>query len=190
MRPDAEAAAVESVDPAEQLIRDGSYREAAALCARTHGAVLGRLCMALLGRQADAEEALQETLLQAYRAMPGYRADGPVRAWLFGIARRVCARRLEARVTGARRLQLVHDADRPSALPDALVEAAHRAATVRGALGRLTPTEREAVLLRYEADLSFREVGLACGIDEATARKRCSRGLDRLRSILVEEEAP
>ena len=194
MRPDAEAATVDSpgehVDPAEQLIRDGAHREAATCCARTHGAVLGRLCMALLGRQADAEEALQETLLQAYRAMPGYRAEGTVRAWLFGIARRVCARRLEARVQGARRLQLVHDADRPAALPDALVEAAHRAATVRGALERLTPTEREAVLLRYEADLSFREVGLACGIDEATARKRCSRGLDRLRSILIEEEAP
>jgi RNA polymerase sigma-70 factor, ECF subfamily len=189
MRPDGEAAPIESVDPTEQLIRDGSHREAAGRCAREHGAVLGRLCMALLGRQADAEEALQETLLQAYRAMPTFRAEGTVRAWLFGIARRVCARRLEARVTGARRLALVRDADAPGALPDALVEAAARAATVRDALSRLTPTEREAVLLRYEADLSFREVGLACGIDEATARKRCSRGLDRLRTILSVEDA-
>ncbi|MBI5479724.1 MAG: sigma-70 family RNA polymerase sigma factor [Deltaproteobacteria bacterium] len=194
MRPDAEAAPVESpgepVDPTARLIRDGSHREAAGRCAREHGAVLGRLCMALLGRQADAEEALQETLLQAYRAMPTYRADGPVRAWLFGIARRVCARRLEARASSARRLELVRDTDGPAALPDALVEAAARAATIREALERLTPTEREAVLLRYEADLSFREVGHACGIDAATARKRCSRGLDRLRTILAPEDAP
>jgi RNA polymerase sigma-70 factor (ECF subfamily) len=192
MRPDAEAAVASPAapeDPIERLIRGGAHREAAGRCAREHGAVLGRLCMALLGRQADAEEALQETLLQAYRAMSTYRAEGTVRAWLFGIARRVCARRLEARVSSARRLQLVHDADRPSPLPDALAEAAARAATVRGALERLTPTEREAVLLRYESDLSFREVGLACGIDEATARKRCSRGLDRLRSILPEEDS-
>ena len=69
------------------------------------------------------------------------------------------------------------------------MEAAARAATVRGALERLTPTEREAVLLRYESDLSFREVGLACGVDEATARKRCGRGLDRLRTILSPEDA-
>ena len=55
-------------------------------------------------------------------------------------------------------------------------------------VARLTPTEREAVLLRYEADLSFREVGQACGIDEATARKRVSRGLDRLRTIFAEED--
>jgi len=184
------ASPVEPEDQTERLIRDGSHREAAGRCAREHGAVLGRLCMALLGRQADAEEALQETLLQGYRAMPGYRAEGSVRAWLYGIARRVCARRLEALVAGARRLELVHDADAPGALPDALVEAAARAATVREALVRLTPTEREAVLLRYEADLSFREVGLACGVDEATARKRCGRGLDRLRTILSPEDAP
>ena len=36
---------------------------------------------------------------------------------------------------------------------------------------------REAVLLRYESDLSFKEVGVACGIDEAAARKRVSRAL-------------
>jgi RNA polymerase sigma-70 factor (ECF subfamily) len=102
----------------------------------------------------------------------------------------VCARRLEARVAGARRLELVRDPGPPGALPDALAEAAARAATVRAALERLTPTEREAVLLRYQADLSFREVGHACGVDEATARKRCSRGLDRLRSILAPEDAP
>jgi RNA polymerase sigma-70 factor, ECF subfamily len=189
---DAEAAPVATPaapdDEVERLIKGGSHREAAARCAREHGALLGRLCMALLGRQADAEEALQETLLQAYRSMPGYRAEGTVRAWLYGIARHVCARRLEARVNGARRLELVRDPGTPGALPDALVEAAARAATVRGALERLTPTEREAVLLRYEADLSFREVGLACGVDEATARKRCGRGLDRLRTILVPED--
>jgi RNA polymerase sigma-70 factor, ECF subfamily len=137
MSRDAEVAPVatpgEPVDPTEQLIRDGSHREAAGRCAREHGAVLGRLCMALLGRQADAEEALQETLLQAYRGMAAYRADGTVRAWLFGIARRVCARRLEARVGGERRLALVHDADQ-GALPDALVEAAQRAMRLRRAL--------------------------------------------------------
>src|SRR3954463_9033627 len=38
------------------LIRDGRHRDAIAACARAHGAVVGRLCMALLGSQADADE--------------------------------------------------------------------------------------------------------------------------------------
>ena len=39
---------------------------------------------------------------------------------------------------------------------------------------------------RYEAGLSYREVGEACGVDEAAARKRVSRALARLREIVKE----
>ena len=48
---------------------------------------------------------------------------------------------------------------------------------------------REALVLRFAGDLSFREVGVACGIDEAAARKRVSRGLCRLRALLGEDES-
>ena len=106
-------------------------------------------------------------------------------AAIFGIARHVCARRVERRATRERRLRLV-ETEGTSAPPDQIVEARRRAASVREALERLSPTERETLLLRYEADLSFREIGLACGIDEATARKRASRALARLRSVLPE----
>jgi RNA polymerase sigma-70 factor (ECF subfamily) len=41
-------------------------------------------------------------------------------------------------------------------------------------------------LLRYEAGLSYREVGEACGVDEAAARKRVSRALARLRELVKE----
>ena len=175
-------------DPIAALIRAGAYREAAARCARDHGASLGRLAMALLGSQAEAEELAQEALLAAHDAMPSYRGEGTVRAWLFGIARRLCARRIETRVRQDRRLRLVHDADRDAGRPDELVEAARRAVLVRDALEKLKPSEREALLLRYEAGLSFKEIGDACGIDEAAARKRASRGLARLRDFLSPSE--
>src|SRR5678816_4253748 len=78
-------------DPISALLHEGRHREALAACARTHGAILGRLCMALLGSQADADEATQETLLRAHRGMASYRGDGTIKAWLCGIARHVCA---------------------------------------------------------------------------------------------------
>ena len=62
-----------------------------------------------------------------------------------------------------------------------------RAERARAALEQIRPSEREAVVLRYAAELSFREVGEACGIDEAAARKRVSRALARLREALVKE---
>jgi RNA polymerase sigma-70 factor, ECF subfamily len=167
----------------EELVRQGNYRAAIQACAQVHGPALGRLCMALLGTQSDAEEVLQETLLAAHDAFSAFRGEGTLRSWLFGIARRQCARRYESR---RREADLAHE---PSLLaevaaPDTLVDQRRRASRVRAQLAALTETEREALLLRYQAGLSYREVGEACGVDEATARKRASRGLSRLRSLV------
>ena len=84
------------------------------------------------------------------------------------------------------RLRLVHDTGRG---PDAAQLALNRerAERARAALAKLKPSEREAVVLRFEGGLSFREVAVACGIDEAAARKRVSRALSRMRADLVEE---
>lgn len=179
------AQAMESpVDPIEELIAGGRHREALAACARAHGPALGRVCMALLGSQADADEAVQESLLAAHRGFAGFRRDGTVRAWLFGIARHVCARRLEGRRRDQRLLEVV-PAD--GAADDGFATR-QRARLVRRGLEQLKPSERDALVLRYVADLSHREIAVACQIDEAAARKRVSRALEALRSVLPAEE--
>lgn len=188
MPAEAEAHAVPGqVDPIEKHIREGNHREAVALCARHHASALGRLCMAMLGSQAEAEEIVQDTLIAAHDAMGSWRGEGSVRSWLYGISRHLCARRIEMRVRQERRLRLVHDAAADAGLPSDLVEARRRALRVRDALDRLKPSERDALVLRYEGGLSFREIGTACGLDEATARKRASRALARLRDLLKDE---
>jgi RNA polymerase sigma-70 factor (ECF subfamily) len=177
-----------AADPIADLIRAGSHREAAGACARGHGAAVGRLCLARLGDQPEAEETVQETLIAAHGAMAQFRGDGSVRAWLFGIARRKCARKLEMRVRRQRRLRLVHDAEAGVELPDELLETQRRATRVRDVLEQLKPSERDAVVLRYQSGLGYREIAEACGIDEAAARKRVSRALARMRSLLGGED--
>jgi RNA polymerase sigma-70 factor (ECF subfamily) len=171
-------------DPIAPLVQSGQHREALAACARTHGGVLGRLCMALLGSQADADEATQETLLRAHRAMPTYRGEGSVKAWLCGIARHVCAHMLESRRRGREALELVPVQD------EARDEFAsrRRARAIRMALEQLKPSEREALVLRYVADLSHREIAIVINLDEAAARKRISRALARLRTVMPDQE--
>ena len=105
----AETVAEASTDPVLVLAREGRPRDALALCAREHGGAVGRFCMALLGDQAEAEEVLQEALLAAYDGFGELRGEA-VRPWLFGIARRMCARRLAKRTRRAGKLRLVHDA--------------------------------------------------------------------------------
>ena len=140
--------------------------------------------MALLGSQADADEAVQETLLRAHRGMAGFRGDGSAKAWLCGIARHVCAHVLETRRRGRELLEVVPvDVE----ARDDFAER-QRARAIREAMSKLKPSERDVLVLRYVADLSHREIGVACGLDEATARKRISRALSRLRQILPSEE--
>jgi RNA polymerase sigma-70 factor (ECF subfamily) len=170
----------------EAALRRQEHGAALTLCARQHGAAIGRLCMALVGSQADAEDLTQETLLAAHDAFDSWRGEGSIRSWLFGIARRKCARHLENRTAGRAKLELLRD--EPPA-PDPADTASERqlAERARKALAEIRPSEREALILRYAGGLSFREVAAACGIDEAAARKRVSRAHARLRAELDSE---
>ena len=182
----AEAAVAWDSDPVSAAFAANDARTAIALCASRYGAPLGRLCLGWLGSQTEAEEAVQETLLAAFDGAAGYRAEGSVVAWLYGIARRVCARRAETRGRRERQLRLVGSEPDHADGADVLLAARRRGEQVRLALEQLKPSERDAVVLRFEGGLSFREVGESCGIDEATARKRVSRALEKLRSTLVD----
>jgi RNA polymerase sigma-70 factor (ECF subfamily) len=181
-----ESASLRSTESITEALAAGDHRRAIALCVRQHAAAVGRVCFLLLGSRAEADESLQETFLTAYDGAAAFRGDAPIRAWLLGIARRICARRLEVRTRQARRARLLReDEANDDEAPDALVEDLRRSARVRAALDDLRPTEREALLLRFEGELTYAEIGDALGIDEATARKRVSRGLSRIRSQLA-----
>lgn len=162
----------------------GEFRRAIVGCAHRYGSRLGRLCMAMLGSQADADDVVQETLLAAHDGFPSWRAEGALESWLFAIARRKCARLLEQRAQRTAKLRLVH-VDRPAdSGAEGEVNVRQRAERARAALEQLRPTEREALLLRFGSGLGYAAVAAACGIDEAAARKRVSRGLAALRAAV------
>lgn len=158
---------------------------AIALAARDYGAAIGRLCFLLLGSQSEADEAAQETLIAAYHSAHAYRAEGTARAWFYGIARRTCAQRVAARLRQSRRLAMLLDDQLHGPDASVLHDDAERDAAVRGALESLTPSDRELLVLRYDADQSFRDIAATLGIDEAAARKRVGRALMRLREQLT-----
>lgn len=168
-----------------RVLGRGDRRRALSLCVQRYGGSIGRLCMAMLGAQGDADDATQETLLAAYEAFGDFRREGTLRAWLLGIARNKCLQQLERQRRRGAHLRLV---DAPGASAAAEGELTRtRAEQARSLLARVRPSDRDALLLRYCGELSFKEVAAACGIEEATARKRVSRALLALRSTLREE---
>jgi RNA polymerase sigma-70 factor, ECF subfamily len=173
-----------------RAVAASDHHKAISLCARQHGASIGRLCMAMLGSQMDADDMTQETLLTAHQCLAEFRGEGSVRGWLLGIARNKCLQHLEKSRRRGARLRLVTNADAgASPAPDELNGLQKRAEQARQLLTQVRPSDRDALLLRYSAELSFKEVALACGIDEAAARKRVSRALLRLRDVVGKEDS-
>ena len=165
------------------LIVSGDHREALGLLAEAYGPSAVRFCAALVGSPADAEELLQEALIQAYQAMPTYRGGGP-KAWFFGITRRICIRHLRRR--DRRRGLMARWWPRSEVAhvsPDPVV-CAEESAALSTALAGLKPHLREVVLLRYQAGLDHSEVAGVLGITRAASRKRASLGLRALRRDL------
>lgn len=168
------------------LLASGDSRAAFELMADAWAADLGRFCSAMVGSEAEAEELLQEALVEAFCALERQVITGSVRGWLFGVTRRVCSQHLRKR---DRRRSLVARwfsiGEEPAAAPATdPVELSQTRAALSAALAGLKPRLREAVLMRYQAGLGGAEIARALGISHAAARKRVSLGLSALRSEL------
>jgi RNA polymerase sigma-70 factor, ECF subfamily len=159
-------------------------RLALELCIARYGQSIGRLCMAMLGSQRDADEVTQQTLLVAHQRFAEVVGAASLHAWLLSIARHECLLHLERNRRRTAPASQPPDAEGDGDGSAAVQRRKERGAAARALLERARPGDREALLLRFGADLSFEEVATATGVDERTARQRVSRALLRLRSAL------
>ena len=86
-----------------------------------HRAELRAYCRRMLGSQDDAEDALQETLVNAWKGLPGFEGRGSLRSWLYRIATNVCLSAIERRPERVLPIADPPGAD-PHDGPDAMVD--------------------------------------------------------------------
>jgi RNA polymerase sigma-70 factor (ECF subfamily) len=145
---------------------------------------LGRYAVRMLGSQADAEDAVQETFVRAYRSLG--RCTDPDRfgAWVFGIMVNRC------RTIGAQRArrERVHVADEAAVLRAATTDdPAGRQAlreAITDALARIPAMLREAFLLKYVEDLSYDEMAEVTGASVPALKMRVLRARAELQRLL------
>lgn len=142
-----------------------------------HGPAVLRFCIAQVGVQ-RGEDCFQETMLAALRAYNEVRDARAVRSWLFAIAARkaIDLVRAQARAPQASE-QIV------SLAP--AVEPAHPEPKLWQLVQQLPDKQRQAVTLRYVADLSHRKIAVAMQTTEAAARRNVFEGLSRLKVDLT-----
>lgn len=167
-------------------VRAGDTAAFAVLVARYRDR-LGRYAVHMLGDPNDAEEALQDAFVRAYRSLARCREDGQFGAWLFGILVNRC--RTAGRRAARRHRVFVRDQVSLEKAPTP--ETADRvewADTVRWAMEQLAPPLREAFLLRHVEDMEYEEMARLTGAGVSALKMRVMRARDRLRTLLSEVE--
>jgi RNA polymerase sigma-70 factor (ECF subfamily) len=199
-----EAAAARAPDPAPasdaRLAREAADGDADAFerIMRRHNRLLFRTARSVLKDDAEAEDALQEAYLRAWRALPGFRADAQLSTWLVRIVLNEALGRLRRR--GAQVIPLdadteIADVELTGAAVDESADRQPERQAMRAELRRLMEARidrlpeafRTVFMLRAVEELSVEEVATALGVPEATVRTRFFRARSLLREGLSRE---
>jgi RNA polymerase sigma-70 factor (ECF subfamily) len=162
-------------------------REAFAILARSRGDVLFGIARRTLGDVDLAKEAVQQTLVNAWRDLPSLRDPDRFDAWLQRSLVHACygeARRQRAWLSTIRVLPV----DGPAG-PDELGGLIDRDQIERG-FRRLPPEQRAILVLHHYLGLGLREIGEVLDIPSGTARSRLHYAHRAMRALLEADERP
>jgi RNA polymerase sigma-70 factor (ECF subfamily) len=194
--PGSEASLLEAASRGDEV--------AFAALAEPHRRALHLHCYRMLGSLHDADDALQETLLRAWRNLPRFTPRPSLRAWLHTIATNVCLTALERRrrrrevplpppEADAWRTELLH----LQPYPDRLLDDVETRETVElafvAAVQLLPPKQRAVLILRDVLGWSAKEAAEALEDSVAavnSALQRARAGLDRARALSAPRHRP
>ena len=159
--------------------------EAFSLLVDRHHARCLTVAGGLLGDLDDAEDAVQETFVRAYRHLGGYRESERFGAWILRILVNQCRTH---RSRGARyeRSDSFDALLGPGDSADAALHGAEQRLELMRALAHLAREQREAVVLRFAEELTFQEMAAVTGVGVSALKMRVQRACAQLRALLPE----
>lgn len=173
------------------LVRAG-LAPALRVLAERHMAKLMRFCGKVLVDAHTGQEIAQQTWLQVWAHRARYQSQSRFQVFLFTIARNLCKNELRRRVRlGAWVDATVDDsrlaqvaAEGPAHVDALLLR--ERTRELLSALAKVPEAQREAMLLRFDEELSYEDMAAVLGASESTLRSRVYHGLRALRALMPE----
>ena len=158
-----------------------------------HEEAIWRLCCRLLGNPHDAEDAVQETMLRAWRQIESFRGEASVKSWLYRIAVNYCTDQLRIRARRPETVSVEGLSERgfeppaQTANPASEMESKDRREAVRHALECLSEEQRVPLILFAQEGMKYEAIAELLGIATGTVKSRIARARIRLIEILNPE---
>jgi RNA polymerase sigma-70 factor, ECF subfamily len=146
---------------------------------RAHLPQFVRAAAAIVGGDAAGAETVQDAFARAVRERRTFRRDAPLDSWIWRIV-------VNTALSARRRVRVDEPLD-----ADALAAPAHGSLedeAVRRWVATLPERQRLAIFLRYFADLDYRGIATALGVEVGTVSATLSAAHTALRRALQEEE--
>jgi RNA polymerase sigma-70 factor (ECF subfamily) len=138
---------------------------------RHHQAAVYRIALRMLGSEADAQDATQETFVRAWRGLKRFRRESTVSTWLYRIVTRRCLDMLAARrPTEDLQIELAARID-----PADTAEQRERLRAVTRAIAGLPDEQRAALVLREFEGLSYDQVADVLNTSVSAVKGRIHR---------------
>ncbi len=170
--------------------RDGDV-EAFERLVRGHQTVAYRVAWLVSRDRGEAEEAVQDAFVKAYRAMHRFRPGAPFRPWICRIvANEARNRRRSSRRRDRLTIRAAVDPAPTVPTPEAEALAHADAQALVRAIDRLSERDRLVVTYRFWFEMSEAETADALGVPAGTVKSRLSRALVRLRAELADTTLP
>ena len=142
---------------------------------------LYRTALFTLGNETDAEDAVSEAFLEAYKGLHNLRDESSIRRWMLMILSARCKRRIAGYIQERKNTDIDEMIDLPAPGKDG-PNADHISA--REALSTLQPDERQIVVLSSVMGYKTREIAHMLGLPHGTVSSKLYRSLKKLKSIL------
>lgn len=152
----------------------------------SHGDRLLRSAFLLCGNETEAQDLVQETLIQAIKSRKGFRGESALYTWLHGILLNLCRRhhRKQKRLVYDEALVLKETFE-----PDHGQEMDQDfcAARLTKAMQQLSQEHREVIILRYYENMKIGEIARQMGVSSGTVKSRLHYAVRCLEQFIPKE---
>jgi len=150
---------------------DHGHREELARLYRAEADFVYRTARQLGVPESQVEDVVHDVFLVAHRRLPGFRGEGSIRSWLYGITRRVVMHIHRGRARARERLQIVQE-PLPQATPDSQLQVKQAMTAVEAFLATLDSDKRLIFSLVEIEGLRIAEVAQLLDVNVNTAHSR------------------